>query len=64
MIEALSFLLGLGFSLLVFVQAIRPAPYSPLRKMLYFFISTIGITGMIWLSGILIANFLREWSIL
>lgn len=65
MIEAISFLLGFGFSLVVYFRAIRPAPYSPLRKTVYFIISTIGITGMVWLSGVLIAHFLRErWSIL
>ena len=65
MIETLSFLLGLGFSLLVHIRAIRPAPYPPLKKALYSLISTIGITGMVWLSGVLIAHFLRErWSLL
>jgi hypothetical protein len=65
MIESLSFLLGLGFSLLVHLRAIRPAPYSPLKKTVYSIISTIGITGMVWLSGVLIAHFLRErWSVL
>ena len=64
MIELLSFLLGICFSLLVHVRTIRPAPISPLRKAVYFFFSTIGITGMVWLSGVLIAHFLREWGIL
>ena len=65
MIETLSFLLGFGFSLVVHLRAIRPSPYSPLKKTVYFIISTIGITGMVWLSGVLIAHFLRErWNLL
>lgn len=60
MIETLSLLLGLGFSLIVYVRTIRTSPHSRSRKSLYTVLSTIGITGMLWLSGILIANFLRE----
>jgi len=64
MIEICSFLVGLGFSLLVHFKAIRPSPHPPVRKVLYFLVSTIGITGMLWLSGVLIANFLREQGLL
>lgn len=64
MIETISFLFGLGFSILVIVRAILPGPASPLRKAAYALISTIGITGMVWLSGVLIAHFLRDWGIL
>jgi hypothetical protein len=64
MIELFSFLAGLSFSLLVYVRTIRTGPYSPLRKALYALFSTVGITGMIWLSGVLIAHFLREWGAL
>jgi hypothetical protein len=64
MIETVSFLLGLGFSLLVHFRTIRTASCGPLRKAFYFAISTIGITGMLWLSGVLIASFLREWGVL
>lgn len=60
MIETLSLLLGLGFSMLVYIRTIRTSSYSRSRKALYTVLSTIGITGMLWLSGILIANFLRE----
>lgn len=64
MIETASFLFGLGFSILVFFLSIRKQNDSPLRKAGYFFISTVGITGMVWLSGILIAHFLRKLNIL
>jgi hypothetical protein len=64
MIETLSFLLGLGFSILVYFMAIKPGAYSPLRKLFYGLLSGIGITGMLWLSGILIAHFLRKFHII
>jgi hypothetical protein len=64
MIETISFITGLGFSILVYVLAIRTGPHPPLRKTFYCVISTIGITGMVWLSGVLIAHFLRKWGVL
>jgi hypothetical protein len=64
MIETLSFLFGIGFSILVYVLSIRTRDIAPSRKALYFLISTIGITGMVWLSGVLIAHFLRKLAIL
>ena len=64
MIETVSFLFGLGFSILVYVLSIRTRNDSPLRKTGYFLISTVGITGMVWLSGVLIAHFLRELNLL
>lgn len=64
MIETASFILGFGFSMLVFFLSIRPATLTPLRKATYFLISTIGITGMVWLIGVLIAHFLRKLHIL
>jgi hypothetical protein len=60
MIETLSLLFGLGFSVLVYFRSIRPASQSPAQKSLYTIISTIGITGMVWLSGVLIADVLRK----
>lgn len=64
MIETLSFLFGLCFSFLVYIRTIRPARERPLRKMTYALLSTIGITGMVWLCGILIAHFLRGLNVL
>jgi hypothetical protein len=64
MIETISFLFGLGFSILVYILSIRTRNVSPLKKAGYFFISTLGITGMVWLCGILIAHFLRKLNIL
>jgi ABC-type multidrug transport system permease subunit len=64
MIETASFFLGFGFSMLVFFLSIKPANLPPLRKALYFLISTIGITGMVWLIGVIIAHFLRKMHIL
>ncbi len=60
MIELISFLLGLGFSLLVYFLSIKPLPASRFRKCTYFFFTLIGITGTLFLSGVLIAHFLRR----
>lgn len=60
MIEAISFLLGLGFSLLVYFMSIRPLDQPWTRKAFYFFFTLIGITGTIFLAGVLIAHFLRK----
>lgn len=64
MIETVSFLFGLGFSILVYVLSIRTRNDSSLRKAGYFLISTAGITGMVWLIGILLAHFLRKSNLL
>ena len=63
MIETLSLLFGLGFSILVSIRSIKPGNYPPVRKAIYIIISTIGITGMVWLSGVLVAHFLRKLGI-
>jgi hypothetical protein len=60
MIELISFLLGLGFSFLVYFLSIRPAGISRPRKAVYFFFTLIGITGTLFLSGVLVAHFLRK----
>ncbi len=60
MIEAFCFLFGTGFSLLVYVRSIRTAPLSPLRKAIYFFFTFIGITGTVFLFGVLVADRLRN----
>ncbi len=64
MIELASFLFGLGFSILVFFRSIRTANLSIPRKLFYFLITLIGITGMLFLSGVLIAHALRKRNIL
>jgi len=60
MIETLSFFLGLGFSLLVYFLSIRPLDHPWPKKAGYFFFTLIGITGSIFLSGVVIAHFLRK----
>ncbi len=60
MIETISFLAGLGFSLLVYVLSIRPLQESPFKKFVYFFFTLIGITGSLFLFGVLSAHFLRK----
>jgi hypothetical protein len=64
MIETASFLLGFGFSILVFFLSIKPANLPLLRKASYFLISTVGITGMVWLIGVLVAHFLRKMHVI
>lgn len=64
MIELLSFLFGLGFSILVYVLSIRSRPLASSRKAAIFFISTVGITGMVWLTGVLVAHFLKKLGLL
>ena len=64
MIETISFLLGLGFSLLVYILSIRPLNQPWPKKTGYFFITLIGITGTIFLIGVLIAHFLRKTGII
>ncbi len=60
MIETGSLVFGLGFSVIVYFLSIRKADLPPLKKAWYFLISFIGITGMVFLSGILIAHSLRK----
>ncbi len=64
MIELGSFLFGLGFSILVYFRSIRTTNLSTLRKLFYFLITLIGITGMVFLSGVLIAHKLQKLNIL
>jgi Na+-transporting NADH:ubiquinone oxidoreductase subunit NqrB len=60
MIETISFTFGLGFSLFVYFRSIRPLDQSRTKKTFYFLFTLIGITGMLFLSGVLIAHFLRK----
>jgi hypothetical protein len=60
MIEIISFLFGLGFSLLVYVLSIRPRDLSWPKKTVYSFFTFIGITGTVFLIGVVTAHFLRK----
>ena len=64
MIETISFLLGLGFSLLVYILSIRPLNQPWPKKTVYFFFSLIGITGTVFLIGVVIAHFLRKMGLI
>lgn len=64
MIELIGFLIGLGFSLFVLVRSILPLNHPWKQKMVYFIFTLIGITGTLFLSGVLIAHFLRKWAII
>jgi len=60
MIEQVSFLFGLGFSFLVYVRSIRKTDYSRPKKAFYFLLTLIGITGTLFLFGVLVADKLRN----
>ncbi len=64
MIEMICFLSGLGFSLFVYFHSIRPLNQSRPKKSLYFLFTFIGITGTLFLSGVLVAYFLRKLGII
>jgi hypothetical protein len=60
MFETLSFLAGLGFSILVYARSIRKTDYSRTKKAFYFLLTLIGITGTLFLFGVLVADKLRH----
>lgn len=60
MIETASFIFGLGFSLLVYFISIRGRGISAGAKAGYFILTLIGITGMVFLIGVAIADRLRS----
>ncbi len=64
MIESICFLSGLGFSLFVYYHSIRPLKQSGFKKSIYFLFTFVGITGTLFLSGVLIAYFLRKLGII
>ncbi len=64
MIETVSFILGFGFSVLVYVRSIRTADLSWQKKVVYSFFTFIGITGTVFLAGVLIAHALRKYGVL
>lgn len=59
MIETASFIFGLGFSFLVYIISIRKRDISAGAKAGYFILTLIGITGMVFLIGVAIADRLR-----
>ena len=64
MIETIAFFLGFGFSVLVYVRSIRNADLTWAQKALYSFFTFIGITGTVFLAGVLIAHALRKYGVL
>ena len=64
MIETMAFFLGFGFSVLVYVSSIRNADLPWGKKTLYSFFTFIGITGTVFLAGVLIAHALRKYGLL
>lgn len=64
MLEIVFFLLGAGFSLLVYYRSIRPVNLPAARKLAYFVPTFIGITGIVWLFGVLVAHVLRTRHII
>jgi hypothetical protein len=62
MIETFFFLFGLGFSFLVYFRSIRKTPYTAPKKAVFFLFTLIGITGTLFLFGVLVAYFLRKAS--
>jgi hypothetical protein len=63
MIETACFLFGLGFSFLVYFLSIRPLDQPRIRKFFYFVLTLIGITGTLFLFGVLTAHFLKKLGI-
>ena len=64
MIETIGFVLGFGFSVLVYVRSIRTAKLSWQQKAYSALFTFIGITGMVFLASVLIAHTLRKYGIL
>ncbi len=60
MIEQVGFLFGLGFSFLVYFRSIRKTNYSRPKKAFYFLLTLIGITGTLFLFGVLVADKVRN----
>ena len=63
MFETFCFLFGLGFSFLVYVRSIRKTDYSRPKKAFYFLLTLIGITGTLFLFGVLVADKLRNLGV-
>ncbi len=52
----------MAFSILVYVRSIKPSPFPPVKKAFYFLFTLIGITGTLFLFGVLVADKLRNLS--
>jgi len=63
MFETICLLFGLAFSMLVYVRSIRAVNEPPMKKAFYFLFSFIGITGTLFLFGILVAHKMRAVNI-
>ncbi len=63
MMETIAFILGSGFSVFVYARSIRTADLSWQKKAVYSFFTFIGITGTVFLAGILIADRLQRMRI-
>lgn len=55
MVELVFFILGAGFSFLVYFLSIRQQDISRPKKAAYFLLSFIGITGTVFLFGVMIS---------
>ncbi len=56
MLETLCLLSGLGFSILIYVRSIRTSNFSAMKKALFFLLTAIGVTGTLFLFGVLVAD--------
>jgi hypothetical protein len=63
MIETTGFLLGFGFSVLVYVRSIRTEDLPWQKKAAYSLFTFIGITGTVFLASVLIAHALRKYGV-
>lgn len=63
MFETLCFLVGVGFSFLVYFRSIGKTDYSWPKKAFYFLLTLIGITGTLFLFGVLVADKLRNMRV-
>lgn len=60
MIETIFFVFGVGFSILVYFLSIKRRDISAAAKAGYFLLTLIGITGMVFLIGVAIADRIRS----
>lgn len=59
MLETLCLLFGLGYSFLIYFRSIRPLDQPRSKKLAYFFFTLLGVTGTLFLFGVLVAHFMR-----
>ncbi len=58
MIETIFLFIGLAFSVFVYFRSIRTRKDSAAKKTLYFLLTLIGITGIVFLVGVMVADML------